>query len=280
MKTLNQYKQEFRTRNKTGVMPTAKPAESQLIEMVKNALFSEKIEQVIERVVYESLVGILSEKDVLGTLAKEASKLVADGKDGRDGADGKDGWEPTKEELIAVIKPLIPRVKDGRTPSEAELRAIIKPLIPKPAKDGRTPIAGVDFPLPKDGSPDTPEDIAVKINTLDEKIEPTAIRGWKNLMRKINDGKKKIFVRGGGSGGGSAVMVVDLSASLDGVTNTFTIPSNSRILSVHFSSFPFSASRPTVDYTSTATSITFTSEIDAATTLAAGQSCLVEYVEA
>lgn len=51
---------------------------------------------------------------------------------------GDNGHTPTDEELLAIIKPLIPvlrQPKDGRTPTKEELLAIIKPLI----KNGETP---------------------------------------------------------------------------------------------------------------------------------------------
>lgn len=60
----------------------------------------------------------------------------------------KDGKTPSKEELMALIKPLIPppeKAKDGKTPTKKELLALIEPLIPempvaipgKPGKDGK-----------------------------------------------------------------------------------------------------------------------------------------------
>ncbi len=75
---------------------------------------------------------------------------------------------------------------------------------------------------------------------------------------------------------GSTVLTHDLSGSLDGVLKTFTLPSNARVLLVISSSFP-NIFRPTVDYTTTASTITFTSEIDAATTLSSGQSIVILY---
>ncbi len=70
---------------------------------------------------------------------------------------GDDGHTPTSQELVALIKPLIPapvKGDDGDTPSEAELVSIIKPLIPIPEPG-------------KDGSPDTAEDIRNKLELLD-----------------------------------------------------------------------------------------------------------------
>jgi len=51
---------------------------------------------------------------------------------------GDKGDTPTDEELLALIRPLIPKVKDGKTPSTKELLKLIRPLIPE-VKDGETP---------------------------------------------------------------------------------------------------------------------------------------------
>jgi len=54
------------------------------------------------------------------------------------GEPGADGHTPTEEELLELIKPLIPEVESGKTPNKDELLALIKPLIPQ-VKDGKTP---------------------------------------------------------------------------------------------------------------------------------------------
>jgi hypothetical protein len=54
------------------------------------------------------------------------------------GEPGEDGHTPTEEELLELIKPLIPEVENGKTPTKDELLALIKPLIPQ-VKDGKTP---------------------------------------------------------------------------------------------------------------------------------------------
>jgi len=47
-------------------------------------------------------------------------------------------YKPSSEELLNLIRPLIPEVKDGITPTNEELLALIKPLIPK-IENGKTP---------------------------------------------------------------------------------------------------------------------------------------------
>lgn len=129
----------------------------------------------------------------------------------------------------------------------------------------------------KDGSSDTPDQIATKINTLEEKIEQKTIKGLIKFLNNIQNSIREARIRPQG-GGGNVVEYYDLSSQLNGVLKTFTIPTNRRVLSIHASSFPFSAFRPTIDYSSTRTTITFTSEINAATTLATNQSLILELI--
>jgi len=131
--------------------------------------------------------------------------------------------------------------------------------------------------------PETAEQTRDLLETLkgDERLEIKAI---KDLQEKLDALEKKI-----GTGGGNAVYasqrgavkLYDLSAQLNGVLKTFSLPAFWRVINVTSSSFP-NAFRPTVDYTTDggASTITFTSEISASSTLAAGQTLLVEYAEA
>ena len=127
-------------------------------------------------------------------------------------------------------------------------------------------------------SPEVFSAIARGFENLEEKDKLDYRTGLRNKPNVT--GKSRILMKGGGGGssGGSAVMSYDISSLLNGVTKTFTIPTNSRVISVTASSFPFSF-RPTVDYTYTSSSITFTSEIEASSTLATGQTVIVVYSE-
>ena len=114
---------------------------------------------------------------------------------------------------------------------------------------------------------------------LKKKLKISDIKGLRKELDKLK--KSSGMIVGGGSGtGGHIVKAYDLSASLNGVLKTFTIPAFWRIISVHSSSFP-NAFRPTTDYTVNGSTyqITFTSEINAATTLASGQTIIVTYSE-
>ena len=82
-----------------------------------------------------------------------------------------------------------------------------------PGADGKDGING------KDGSPDTPIQIADKLNTLEEKVEWKVIKGltkmFANLSREIR-GKKQV-------GGGGMGNVVRFAFNGDGTTTAFTL---------------------------------------------------------
>lgn len=80
-------------------------------------------------------------------------------------------------------------------------------------------------------------------------------------------------------GGRGHIKQYDLSDQLNGVLKTFNLPANWAVLAVSSSSMP-NAFRFGIDYTYTTTSITFTDQINAAGTLATGQTLIIQYEEA
>ena len=140
-----------------------------------------------------------------------------------------------------------------------------------PGKDGEI------GPKGKDGSPDTGQKIVEKINALpieeEYQIDIEHIKGLKKALKEASTpGVTAISGRG-------RIKNYDLSSSLNGVLKTFAIPANWQVITVVSSSFP-SALRPVIDYTYTPQTITFTSQIDAASTLATGQTLIIVYEEA
>lgn len=117
----------------------------------------------------------------------------------------------------------------------------------------------------------------------DERLSKKAIKDLEEELLEIRTLIKKSGTGNGGNnpagGGRGHIKTYDLSSVLDGVTKTFNLPANWTIIQVVSSSFP-SAFRPIIDYTFTNTSITFTSEITASSTLASGQTLIVVYEEA
>lgn len=115
--------------------------------------------------------------------------------------DGEDGKDADEEKIINEVLKQIPIPKDGKDGKDGKtpVAGIDFPI----PQDGRTPIAGIDFQLPKDGkdgingSPDSPDEIAEKINTLEEIIE---IKTIKDLEQRLSQVRK-------GGGGTSAIGV-------------------------------------------------------------------------
>lgn len=195
---------------------------------------------------------------------------------------GDDGKTPTEEELIALIKPLIPPQQTLQSLSKEDVSKIVKSLIPKVDYDLIAEKAASKVKPIIVEKEEEDKDLAEEFMSLlnDSKIQITTkhIIGLEEQLRVLSNqiGRQ----RGGGGGGGSTVKVYDISSQLNGVLKTFTIPRNSRILAIHSYSHPYSAFVPNTDFTSTVTSITFGDSIDAATQLATGQVILIEYVEA
>jgi hypothetical protein len=77
-------------------------------------------------------------------------------------------------------------------------------------KDGHTPIPGLDFRIPEDGkagapgqngSPDLPLEIAAKLNTLEEEVEMSVIKGLKKKFETVQNNIQEAKKYGGGGGG-------------------------------------------------------------------------------
>jgi len=137
------------------------------------------------------------------------------------------------------------------------------------------------IPVIKDTILDTPIQIREKVQSLPE--------GKRWEIEDVNDLRKELetlrnevrsIPRGGG---GRALMprtggvaFEKLNSRLDGVTKTFNIPNLRDVIAIMGTSFPTTFAS-TDDYTVGNKSITFTSAIDAATTLSAGQTIIVVY---
>lgn len=133
--------------------------------------------------------------------------------------------------------------------------------------------------------PETTDTIAKKLNSKKNIIKQETVDGLIDRLESIEEQLKKrakgTTIVGAATSGGRVAKIHDLSDSLDGITKTFALPAFWRVLNVYSTSTPV-IFRPTVDYTTDASAmtITFTSQIDATTTLSLGQSLLVLYSEA
>lgn len=131
----------------------------------------------------------------------------------------------------------------------------------------------------------SPEIVRNKLESL-EGEERLKIEAIKDLREELDELKKKLTGIAKGSGSSTIaysrgqIVLYDISSQLNGVLKTFSLPAFWKVLTVQASSFP-NAFRPTVDYTvdAAAMTITFTSEIEASSTLATGQTITVLYAE-
>ncbi len=100
--------------------------------------------------------------------------------------------------------------------------------------DGRDGIDGKTGEPGKDGSPDKPEDIAKKLNTLEEKVKIDVI---KDLSKIIEDIKSNIRQRTKGGGGMGNILAEVPVGSINGTNTIFTLSTipktNSLILLVN-----------------------------------------------
>lgn len=183
------------------------------------------------------------------------------------------------QEVSSALKALTQRIdtrlhslKDGKDGHNADEHAIFEKVM-----------ATIVLPEQKPLVSESPQEIRDKLELLqgEERLDVSAIRGLEEKIEKVRGENKTTLVPIGGPSAGKIVKYHDLSASLNGSTTTFALPAFYRVVSVHSSSFPFIL-RPTTDYTvdGSTMQITFTSEIDPATTLASGQSLIIVYAEA
>ena len=192
------------------------------------------------------------------------------GKDGNDGLPGEDG----KDYLLTT--------KDKKEIAKAITVPIVEKVIEKTEVVRELPMVLKEVTQQTVENPVTGEEIVKKVNALD--IEPELqidiehIKGWKDIKDRV-DGISRMVSMGGNSAR-DLFKDYDLSSQLNGVLKTFSIPATWNIISVNLSSFPYGSLRKNTDFTYTSTSITFTDEIDAATQLATGQSCVLTIVTA
>ncbi len=101
----------------------------------------------------------------------------------------------------------------------------------KHGKDGRTPIKGVDYKdgdPGKDGSPDTPKEIADKLNTLKGKVDIKVIEGLQQQLTHIDKNmqilRSRVSTSGSGGGGGMSTPLHQTFNGDDSATS-FTLSS-------------------------------------------------------
>lgn len=216
-------------------------------EMKRNAdkIIKEEVDKKLDSLLDE-IVARVSKEMNKGTdnstlINKIVSNVLTDvkgeaGLDGNTPIVGKDFFtQKEKEEFKNDIFSRIAQPTDGKDADEEKIFNKILNKIPIP-KDGKTPIAGIDFELPKDGKVDEekiikeiikkmppPKDtmpifnkIISKIESYKEKVEET-IKGLESKIETQRRTKAKM-------GGGGLGPVTEFSFTGDGVTTAFTLP--------------------------------------------------------
>lgn len=177
-----------------------------------------------------------------------------------------------KTKLVSTIDEKLGTVKngedgeDGISPDPIEVASMVLAEMPDP----------LDIEDVRNGLEVLPDGEKLEINAIQDL--PKRLDELENKIKRVSNRGNAVISSGGV--GGRIVKIHDLSDSLNGSTKTFSLPAFWRVLSVHTSSFP-NILRPTIDYTvdGTLMQITFTSEIDASTTLATGQTVIIQYAE-
>lgn len=157
--------------------------------------------------------------------------------------DLKADFQKRIEEIIKEI----PEIKSKLTKGERGI-AGYTPIKGKDYFDGmhgKTPKAGIDFPIPRDGRDadseyvtslvlsripkpeklklDTPDEIVEKVNIAKEKVLQSSI---KDLAETFDSLKRAIRQSGGGGGGGGMSLPLHESFSMNGVATSVTLTSN------------------------------------------------------
>lgn len=176
--TKEQQKKVIEVANDIKKLNDKKSAISLFSEAIKKGKLPEILYSIIEKIAKKP--GVKGDKGDTPTdeeLIALIKPLIPEPIKGEDGLDGIDGETPTEEELLDLIKPLIPQVKDGETPSDERLLSLIRPLIPivKNGVDGKDGKDGIDG---DNGSPDTPKEIVNKLSTLkgNDRLDASAIK--------------------------------------------------------------------------------------------------------
>lgn len=170
------------------------------------------------------------------------------------------------EAMISEAQAKIDGVKDGKDGMDADEEKIITEVLAR---------------IPEDPE-ETPEEVRDLLETIeveDEKLKISAIGHLEEELKKVRKQIAELSSRpmGGGIATRDIVRSMDISAQLDGVTKTFQTSAMYRVIAILMSSTPAAAVRENIDFTWTDTSVTFTAQVDASTSLAAGQSVIILY---
>ena len=230
----------------------------------------EKLKQLIslidERVTRKEITAIVKQmKEFLVTLKgknqtefKNLNQSITDLSEKLKG-DNTENLSSLKEELMAVLNKAIKDQEDGMNWVRDKVRGIQSGKDGKNGKDGSDGIDGKDG---VDGSPDTPIQIAEKLEILkgDNRLKLEAI---KDLKEKLEALEKRPIGRGGGARKVTYIKRENLSSQVNGTLKTFTLPKDTiEVIAVFGTQFPVNFN-PGTDWTFSGRTLTLTSEVGA-----------------
>lgn len=182
-----------------------------IIELQKaNQTFKNEIDLLISSA-EESVASVLDDFiQKVGDLEQSFRDFLEKNKpeNGRDGNDGKEG--------VGIMGPPGPQGPMGPMPVVGvDFRQ------PKDGENGQS-VIGPQGPEGKPGSPDSPIQIAKKLNALEEKVDMSVIKGLKKsfdaIRSSIRESKKEGNKAGGGMGN-----VINQSFNVSSATTTITL---------------------------------------------------------
>ena len=195
------------------------PVKEYILEKVSNDVrtwIDENIAAIIEGV-KDNVNSLVSSE--IDTLRENELHNIKKGDQGEQGATGPEG--PKGDSIVGPQGPIGPQGVRGERGPKGDS------------------IVGPQGPNGKDGSPDKPLEIADKLNTLKEKVEPKVIIGLIDWMKKAEkrlekSGQNPRVFGGGGSGGSATIYSQTPVGDIDGVNKVYTV-SNSVTTVINFS---------------------------------------------
>jgi hypothetical protein len=271
-----------------------------LPEMVDEAV--KRIEEKAKRDVADAGVKVIEEavKEMPAFVKEHTTKLVKDIQKGLDGTTpkrGTDYWtRDDKKEIVRVVMGLIKipqpipgkpgapgapgKSVDKKEIAEMVENALGKALVGMEKGESLTKQSVEEIAKDLQKSIDFTqyaEKIARALETLKgvSQLDYYALKNRPGVKMYEQDGTTKRTMMRGGSGGGKESLNYDLSDLCDGVTKTFPIPSNKRVLGVWGTQAPAGGYVPVTDFTRTSTTVTLTATVMAPE---AGQTLWLIYV--
>ncbi len=179
----------------------------------------------------------------------------------KDGKDGRHGRTPTRDELLTLIRPLIPQVRDGKDASQLDMEMITKEVIKRVPKDRKGRIGWGAHPLRVDDVNGVIDKVTREIKFLGLTVtrSPDGVVTVNAVISPVST---------------NALASADISSQANGSNKTFTIPTNTAVLSVLGSDAPF-IYKATTDYTVSGMTLTFTGAVTAPS---AGATVVIEYI--